>query len=275
MGLGVSDVEAVDTTGSGRLDLVVTNKLTGQVSVLRNLGDGTFAAPVPYRAGTGLSAIDPGSTPEVTSLEATAGVAAGPLTPGGPTDLLTVNPGSNTLGLLAGLGAGRFANPVGIQTAEPAQVVRVADFNHDGIPDVAVLGKDTVSIYLGNGQGGFSAPVVYNAGLDPTGLTVADLGHDGNLDLLIGNAYGDVLILAGQGDGTFRPLSRRRQLVALAVADLTGNGTKDIIYADQNLDSVVVDYGEGQSESGGRRPRAFWPPGRSRWPTSTATAPPT
>ena len=162
---------------------------------------------MPYRAGTGLSAIDTSSgSPVVTSLEATAGVAAGPLTPGGPTDLVTVNPGSNTLGLLVGLGGGRFANPVSLLTAEPAQVVRVADFNHDGIPDIAVLGNDSVSVYLGNGQGGFSAPIVYNAGLDPTGLTVADLGNDGNLDLLIGNAYGDVLILVGQGDGTFRPL---------------------------------------------------------------------
>ena len=38
VGLGVSDVEAVDTTGSGRLDLVVTNKLTGQVSVMPQPG---------------------------------------------------------------------------------------------------------------------------------------------------------------------------------------------------------------------------------------------
>ena len=37
VGLGVSDVEVVDTTGSGRLDLVVTNKLTGQMSILQNL----------------------------------------------------------------------------------------------------------------------------------------------------------------------------------------------------------------------------------------------
>ena len=158
VGLGVSDVQAVDTTGSGALDLVVTNKLTGQVSILRNLGDGTFAAPVPYRAGTGLSAIDPGSTPEVTSLEATAGVAAGPLTPGGPTDLVTINPGSNTLDVLAGLGGGRFANPVTIQTASPAQVVRVADFTGNGIDDLAVLTANGLSIYLGNGKGGFSAP---------------------------------------------------------------------------------------------------------------------
>ena len=155
VGLGVSDVQAVDTTGSGRLDLVVTNKLSGQVSVIRNLGDGSFAAPVPYRAGTGLSAIDPGSTPEVTSLEATAGVAAGPLTPGGPTSLVTINPGSNTLDVLAGLGGGRFANPVTIQTASPAQVVRMGDFTGNGIDDLAVLTTSGVSIYLGNGKGGF------------------------------------------------------------------------------------------------------------------------
>ena len=38
VGLGVSDVQAVDTTGSGRLDLVVTNKLSGQVSVMPQPG---------------------------------------------------------------------------------------------------------------------------------------------------------------------------------------------------------------------------------------------
>src|SRR5262249_35709111 len=52
VGLGISDVQAVDTSGDGALDLVITNKLSGQVSVLPNLGDGFFAAPVPYRAGT-------------------------------------------------------------------------------------------------------------------------------------------------------------------------------------------------------------------------------
>ena len=180
VGLGVSDVQAVDTTGSGRLDLVVTNKLTGQVSILRNLGDGTFGPPEPYRAGTGLSAIDTSGSPEVTSLEATAGVAAGPLTPGGPTDLVTINPGSNTLGVLAGLGGGRFANPVAIQTQHPAQVVRMADFNHDGIPDLALLGTSQVTILLGNGQGGFQPPVSYDAGPEPTGLTVADVNGDGS-----------------------------------------------------------------------------------------------
>ncbi len=246
-GIGVSDVQAVDTTGDGRLDLVVTNELTGQVSVLLNLGGGKFAAPVPYRAGTGLSAVDPGSTPEITSLDATAGAAAGSFTTGGPTDLVTINPGWDSLDVLAGLGDGRFANPTAIKTQGPAQVVRVADFNHDGIPDLAVLTADGLSIYLGNGKGGFSSPVTYPVPDGSSGLTVADVNHTGNLDLLVGDAFGDVLVLLGNGYGTFQPYHEADQSIELAVADLSGNGSKDIIYADQSLDRVVVDYGAGNS----------------------------
>ena len=95
-----------------------------------------------------------------------------------------------------------------------------------------------MSIYLGNGQGGFSPPVTYDAGPDPTGLTVADVNRDGKLDLLVGNAYGDVLVLLGNGDGTFRPYRKADQAVALAVADLTGDGKPDFIYANQGLDRV-------------------------------------
>jgi hypothetical protein len=249
VGLGVSDVRAVDTTGSGTLDLVVTNKLTSLVSVLYNEGNGLFAAPVPYRAGTGLSAIDPSSTPEVTSLEATAGVAAGPLTPGRPSSLATINPGSHTLDILANLGGGRFANPVTIETQGAAEVVRMADFTGNGISDLAVLTAQGVSVYLGDGKGGFSSPVTYDAGVDPTGLTVADVLGNGKLDLLVGNAYGDVLILVGNGDGTFRPFEPVKADIALAVADLTGNGALDFVFADQSLNRVTVVYGSTSQSS--------------------------
>ncbi len=247
VGLGVSDVQVVDTTGSGRLDLVVTNKLTGQVSILQNLGGGNFGSPEPYRAGTGLSAIDTSGEPEVTSLEATTGVAAGPLTPGGPTDLITLNSGSKTLGVLAGLGEGRFANPVALYTGNPAQVIRMADLNGDGIPDLALLGTNQVTIMLGNGHGGFQKPVSYGVGFEPTGLTIADINGDKIPDLLIGNPYGDLLILQGNGNGTFRPYREADQAVELAVADLTGNGKPDFIYADQGLDRVVVQYSSNQT----------------------------
>ena len=261
VGLGVSDVQAIDTAGNGRLDLVVTNKLSALVSVLQNLGAGRFAPPAPYRAGTGLALVYTSYTPEVSSLDATAGVAGGAFTTGGPTDLVTINPGSDTLDVLVGLGGGRFANPIAIHTSSPAEVVRVGDFNNDGIPDLAVLTPNGVSIYLGNGHGGFDAPITYDAGPEPSGLTVVDANHDGNLDLLVGNAYGDVLVLLGTGNGTFEPYREANQSIELAVADLSGNGSKDVIYADQGLNRVVVDYGVGNSAVLGDQSTGLLEPG--------------
>ena len=228
---------------------MVTNELTGQVGVLYNDGDDRFAALVPNRAGTGLSAVDPDSTPEVTSLDATAGVAAGSLTPGGPNELVTINPGSDSMDVLANLGGGRFGSPVTIETPSAALIVRAADFTGNGILDLAVLTAEGVLIYLGNGKGGFSSPVTYDAGADPTGLTVTGGLGDGHHDLLVGNSYGDVLILVGNRDGTFRPFEPVKSAIALAVADLTGNGVLDFVYADQSLNQVTVVYGSPDSSS--------------------------
>ena len=123
----------------------------------------------------------------------------------------------------------------------------MGDFTGNGLDDLAVLTADGVSIYLANGHGGFLPPTTYPVPSESDGLTVADVNHDGKLDVLVGDAYGDVLVLLGNGNGTFAPYHDANQAVELAVADLTGNGSKDIIYADQGLDRVVVDYGAGNS----------------------------
>jgi len=245
VGPGVSDVQAIDTSGDGHLDLVVTNKVTGQVSVLFNQGNGSFAAPVSYRAGTGLSEIEPGGTPELASLEATAGVAGGPLTQGGPDSLVTINPGSNTFDVLAGLGGGRFANPVTFPTPGPAQIVYMADFTDSGRDDLVLITAVGVSIYLANGKGGFLPPVTYDAGFEPSGLTVADVNHDGTLDLLVGDSNGNVLVFLGQGDGTFQAPGYASEPPVELAADLSDNGSKDIISADQRLDILAADHGGG------------------------------
>src|SRR5438105_8792134 len=48
----------------------------------------------------------------------------------------------------------------------------MADFNHDGILDVATAnyGANSASILLGNGDGSFGSPITYPAGGNPQGL---------------------------------------------------------------------------------------------------------
>ena len=57
------------------------------------------------------------------------------------------------------------------------------------------------------------------------------------------------------------PTDEADQAVALAVADLTGNGAKDFIYADQGLDRVVVHYGASPIHRAGRPVRGLLSPG--------------
>jgi hypothetical protein len=259
IGLGASDVRLADVDQSGSIDLIVTNQTTGDVRILSNRGDATFVHESRYHAADGLYGLfGGGDTSTLRSSEATAGVALGTFTrrivPGVATvnplpilDLVTINPGSSTLGVLGGLGRGAFANPRRVVTNEPARVIRADDFNGDGVTDVALLGSSQVTIAQGDGRGGFAAPLTLDAGPNPTGLSVADVDQDGELDLLIGNDFGDLLILRGDGDGTFRTFQEADRGVALAVEDLDGDGRKDFVFASQDRDRVVVELGGADS----------------------------
>jgi hypothetical protein len=263
VGQGVSDVTLADVDGDGAMDIVVTISAAGEVGVLRNLGQGSFAPIVLYRAGVGPYALNnpDGGSAQLTTLEATASVAAGAVTAGGPPDLLAINPGSNTFSMLSGLGDGRFANPITLPTASPAIAVRVADLVGNGVPDAIFLSASGVTVYLSDGKGAFLPhPFTIAAGPDSTGMAVADINHDGKPDLLVSNAHGDLLVLLGNGDGTFQPYYKADQQVALAVLP-DGSATPDFIYADQGLDRVTVDYASGQSSVQGDHSSGLLAPG--------------
>jgi hypothetical protein len=258
VGSGPVDITLADLTGTGRLDIAVNSPLAGEIGILRNLGGGAFAPFQRYRGGPGPSDTERLSGAlQIRSKEATAGLAVGDFNGDGIPDLVTADTGSNSLALLSGTGRGGFVGPQFFPLAGRATIVCVGDFQRQGRADLAVLDQDsaTISIFVPDGQGGLTLKTTVAAGNAPTGLSVADVNGDGNLDLLVGNKFGDVLVLLGNGDGTFRPFQQvdRTGTIALAVADLNGDGIPDVVYSNKGLDRVDVQYSTpGQSFTQGR-----------------------
>jgi hypothetical protein len=252
VGVDPTDLALADLSGNGRPDILVTDQFSGDVTVIHNTNAAPFASTSRFRAGTGLFGLDAStSTAAIQSDIRPVGVVPVRFDKKGQADLVVTDQVDDRFSVLHATGTGGYFNPQESSSyttgGQPSVVVSGA-FNGDGIPDLAVLNDatGTISIFLGKPDGSFIPAGTYSAGNQPTGLSVADINHTGHVDLLVGNQYGDLLILLGNGDGTFKPYERAGDHVALAVADLTGNGKDDLILANQSLDQVTVAYGTAQ-----------------------------
>ena len=124
---------------------------------------------------------------------------------------------------------GNFSDPVLVhhglpentawqQYGEVADIV-VADFNSDGLLDIADVTRDgdnahgnptTAIVSLGDGHGGFSVRNVLsdNVNQTPVSLAAGDIDGDGDVDLLIGNYDSGRIGVLLNGDGTrFSPVA--------------------------------------------------------------------
>jgi hypothetical protein len=206
---------------------------------------------------TSASAAEPltvsGLYPSVPSLAVSGGAGSytlaatvggnGSAAPTGTVTFVDTSNGNKVLGS-AKLGAGtagldflNSANPVG---AGPTNVA-VADFNGDGIPDLAVLTYATsagsVNVFLGNGDGTFTlAPTSGIPGA--YALTVADFNGDGIPDLATAPLGPDepdynLEIWFGNGDGTFTFGGHPGYgglIYSIPVGDFVGKGFADIAF---------------------------------------------
>jgi hypothetical protein len=86
-------------------------------------------------------------------------------------------------------------------------------------------------------------------GASPKSVTAADVNGDGRLDLIVANSTaGDVSVLLGSGDGSFRAqrtFATAPAPFAVVVADINGDGHPDLITANHNTVSVLLGNGDG------------------------------
>jgi 6-phosphogluconolactonase (cycloisomerase 2 family) len=223
---------AADFDGDGKLDLAVVNSdimygNSGCVSVMKNNGDGTFAAAVSYLLGGGFL----------------GSVCAADFDGDGRSDLAVVNADSSSVLILKNNGDGTFA--AAIDYAAGGLSVCAADFDGDRKPDLAVA-DGNVSILKNNGDGTFAAAVTYGAGDGAQFVCAADFNGDGKPDLAAAN-YGskDVSVLKNNGDGTFAAAidyALGNWPVSVCATDFDGDGKPELAVA-------LVDPFDSGSES--------------------------
>ncbi len=134
---------------------------------------------------------------------------------------------------------------------EQAPLVVTADFNHDGIADIAsVSANGRLTVRLGRSDGTFqetaSMPV---SARKPRVLVAGDFNSDGIPDLLIGNEDGTVMSFLSDGTGRFAPgreIARLQSVTSIAVADFNKDGIADIAVSDWRASTVTIYFGSGK-----------------------------
>jgi hypothetical protein len=230
---------AADCNGDGKLDIAVVGDYVswGGVTVLLGNGDGSFTAAGP-------------------NLDVTADfglIATGDFNGDGIPDLVVTNyfEDGTPPTIFLGKGDGTFSapKPVSFTLEGGPTSVLVADFNGDGILDLAFSDFIGVEIALGNGDGTFTetsaSPIPVPDEL--YSLQAGDFNHDGKLDLAGLDNYADqIVLLLGAGDGTFvvtattPVVSTSLGPFQIAAADFNGDGMPDLAMLTKNVGTASI-----------------------------------
>jgi hypothetical protein len=282
-------ITLADLNGDGKLDLIFSDE--GFLSVALGTGDGSFGSPVkyPYAGGPALVGdIDGDGFPDIVCggtilfgdgtgafpqredyLSDAGGTVLTDLDLDGRLDIVTGvtgNPLIFTGGMSVLFGDGSrsyWGAPISIVPMLSAgdvffyPAVATADFNADGIPDLA-LSDDAggITILQGSSAGLFDSVFEYQLPSDLLGLPIAmitgDFNGDGKPDLAVAvqdyapNSLNHALVFLGNGDGTLQdPIAAAvpagLNVASLAAGDFNGDGKLDLAVVVNTLDGGAAD----------------------------------
>ncbi len=234
-----NSITLADLNADGKLDLVVGNCGSQDVSVLLGNGDGTFAPQVRYPAG--------GCPGQIVILDFTSD---------GKPDLAVVVGGN--IVILAGNGAGGFAPAsTAIPGAGASWPLIGGDFNGDGKKDLASVGgapQANLLVFMGNGNGTFQTAAEY-ATAGKYSLVAADFNGDGRTDFATFDGGGNVSVHLGNLDGSFTmtdskavaPLPPLDIFVepSLVAGNLNGDSNPDLVVYDSDGPQILAGRGDG------------------------------
>ena len=224
---GSTALAAADLNRDGRMDLVVGNSLTNQISRWLGSGSGSFSNLPPLTLALSnclalaIGPLNADTFPDLAVISGGQSRVELRLNDGqgsfGPALLLqagadpqdvaislpdrnsrvwvaTANRGDQTATVFRGPGDGTFAAGFPLPLPSAGQRVLFGDFDRDGNTDLAVAGgrlsfdSTVITFFWGNGNGGWTVDETnYVTGLGAGILSTADFNGDGLPDLAVGN----------------------------------------------------------------------------------------
>ncbi|MGQ0620370.1 MAG: beta strand repeat-containing protein [Panacagrimonas sp.] len=242
--LSVSDVSVSETAGNLDFNVVRSGDTSGDIVVPYTLAPETATAGSDYNApASGVLHIPAGLTQDIVSV---------------PIVNDTQSEGNETLSLQLGSptafgSAAGFVGPPTIAIGAGRHDVVVADFDGDGMPDIATANTtaNNVSVVLHDASGAFIPASNYAVGSSPTSVAAGDFNGDGKPDLVAANRLGStVSVLINDGTGNFLPAAAYSpggsNPETVVVADFNADGKPDLAVARPgNKVAVLLNNGSG------------------------------
>ena len=277
-------ISSGDFNGDGIADLAVANFAGGTLSVLKGDGAGGFVTAGTFNAGPqptalALADVDGDSKPDLLvanrsgttvaivmntgtclvncstfsgsvnyPVNGPASVAIGDFNRDGRSDFASVGNLGTVYIYLAGT-PGAFALQNSYDLAASGRSLAAADYDADGILDLAVATSAGVSILRGNGSGAFTVSTVPISSLDlpspsPSFIAAGDFNRDGKQDLAVADdARDSVWVLLATTPGSFADAvsyTAGSAPKSIAIADVDRNGLADLVVANSASSSVSI-----------------------------------
>jgi hypothetical protein len=222
-----------DVDEDGDLDVVLSNDAPDPKLVHLNDGKGHFQEGSTY------------GRPEWP----TRNVTVVDLNGDGLPDIVVANRGNQSSNYIClNKGKGQFDTTCTAFSTESSTTIAAADFNHDGLIDLAVPHRDGGQsfVYLASPKATFSN--LRRVPFGPPDATIrmaeaADFDGDGVRDILAIDERQGIAIFLGRKDGAFSPGvaidNGKAAPYALAVGDLNGDGRTDIVVGNVEAPSTV------------------------------------
>jgi tetratricopeptide (TPR) repeat protein len=217
---------AVDIEADGDLDIVL-GSTTGEPTVLRNNGDGTFAALPSFRGISGVR-----------------GFVWADLNGDGNPDAAFID-GGNHLRIFTNQRSGNFVEIPSPEDVGQIKAITAADVSHRGVLDLVAVRSDGAVIRLAeklDASGWDSAPIAQVPDAmayleNEVRLHAVDLDNNGAIDLLLGRVSGaeasslpGALLWLGDDQGMFLSAMKLSALSRVfGVADVTKQGRFDLL----------------------------------------------